>query len=298
MEESANGGIGFWQHSKMAIKYAFAEFGAGRDMALGTIIALITLGIQVRERLIPIADWQEHKKWWILSFVLPYIVVLGVHAIWRMLQAPWRLYRKEEIGHRAALTEVDDRCRKTVSALEETTRGTLAAAEEEHRKALQSAEDNSRSLRAELSATQQQLAALKRDWAGDWKELAGQFRELVKHHIWAQWNRTSAGESWDITGGGQEVIRRIESLCKHAGDLLLASPKVARSVAPELLSYLAARDRWLFYLKATTRAFRQDMGYGVETLPTGDKINLLFGTIPDLPEVAANACMECAGQEY
>src|ERR1035438_1380917 len=211
MEESANG-IGFWRHSKLAIKFAFAEFGVGRDMVLGTIIALITLGIQVRERLIPIADWQEHKKWWILSFVLPYIVVLGVHAIWRTLQAPWQFYRKAEIGHREALTEVDGKWRKTVSALEETTRGTLAAAEAQHRKALQSAEDNSRSLRAELSATQQQLAALKRDWAGDWKEIAAQFRELVKHRIFAQWRRLSDGESWDITGGGQEAIRRIESL--------------------------------------------------------------------------------------
>lgn len=220
------------------------------------------------------------------------IGVVGFLAIFALMliEGSFRHHRQTLAAYEEALVAAEDQhC--------EQLRSSLAAAKEEDRQALASALSTAEAkYREELAAARQKK--VQRDWAGDWKELADQFRGLVTHRIFAQWMRLSDGQSWDITGGGQEAVRRIESLCKHAGDLLLASPKISQTLAPELLSCPAARDRWLFYLKARPGAFRQDIGPGVETLPTGERINLLFGLIPDLPEIAANACMECAGREY
>jgi hypothetical protein len=389
--------IGFWRHNWMAIKYSFSEFGIVRDMVIGTTIAVITLAIQVQEHLIPLADWQEHKKWWILSFVLPYIVILGGHAIWRLLKAPWLLYRKTEREHAEEISKLNDKHEKEIAAAREVKQcspqklavhsaiyGTgemsdvsvLSAINNMTRDALVIPVDNnlvrgkddpapnqpkrllveysygdspkrtvqrpesrpgcpsrlvlpedSELLRltqdlnivksAAVSATEAQrrledalsegesrhreeLAALKnkieketRDWAGDWKELATQFRELTE--VMANWSRTTAGEYWNLVGN-RDAVRRIDSLRKHAGDLLVASPNVSQGLSAELPTYPAA-DRWLFYLKAATGQF-QTTGFGSEQLQTGGTFTCLIGSIVDLGEVSANACMECASQEY
>jgi hypothetical protein len=88
--------IGFWRYARKSISVAFEDFDIGRDMLLGTLIALGTLALQVWQQLIPNADWQSHKKWWILSLVSPYVVVFGGHAIWKIATSPWRLYQKQQ----------------------------------------------------------------------------------------------------------------------------------------------------------------------------------------------------------
>jgi hypothetical protein len=103
----------------MAISCAFSEFRIGRDMLIGTTVAIITLVIQVQKHLIPVIDWQEHKRWWILSFILPYIVVLGCHAIWRFLRAPWLLYRETERKRGIAFAKLKEQNEKDVAAARE-----------------------------------------------------------------------------------------------------------------------------------------------------------------------------------
>jgi hypothetical protein len=116
----ANREVGFWQHHWMALKQGFAEFRLLRDMGLGTLIAGVTLGIQVWQHLIPIADWQQHKKWWVLSVVLPYIAVLGCDSILRLLRSPWLLYLKVEEEHAKELRETKERYEKALAtALEQ-----------------------------------------------------------------------------------------------------------------------------------------------------------------------------------
>lgn len=84
---------------------AFEDFGLGKDMAIGTVISLATLGLQVWKHLIPIADWQDHKLWWILSFALPYFIILAGHVIWRVTTAPWRLLQRQETDHGRDMSE-------------------------------------------------------------------------------------------------------------------------------------------------------------------------------------------------
>jgi hypothetical protein len=103
----------------MAVRCAFSEFRIGRDILIGTTIAILTLAIQVREHLIPVVDWQEHKRWWILSFVLPYIVVLGCHATWKFIRAPWLLYRETERKREIAFAKLKEQNEKDLAAARE-----------------------------------------------------------------------------------------------------------------------------------------------------------------------------------
>jgi hypothetical protein len=219
-------------------------------------------------------------------------VVYGVVAIVAVFVACYRAWNEERVAKEKAIAEktaAEEQHRKDVQSL-------VATAEEKHRQALESALSLvEQRHRDELATLRQSKAENVRDWAGDWKELAANFRDIAGHRISANYSRTSAGEYWDVAGNN-DAVRRIESLRKHAGDLLLASPKVCKTISAELAAY-PAPDRWLFYLKATTRAYRMT-GYGEETLDSGEKFIVLLGSIPDVAEVSANACMECASQEY
>jgi hypothetical protein len=86
----------FFQHSSMLLRRAFREFGIGRDMGLGAFIAALGLGLQVWWELIPVKDWQEHKWHWVISVVAPFVLVLGGHALWRLITAPWRVHQDQE----------------------------------------------------------------------------------------------------------------------------------------------------------------------------------------------------------
>jgi hypothetical protein len=86
----------FFGHFRLVIRKAFEEFDVGKDMLVGTFIALFTLAMVVYYRLIDPKDWSEHKWLWILCTVAPYLVVLGGHAALRFVKAPSLLYREQE----------------------------------------------------------------------------------------------------------------------------------------------------------------------------------------------------------
>ncbi|HTM90172.1 MAG TPA: hypothetical protein VL155_18350 [Terriglobales bacterium] len=140
------------------------------------------------------------------------------------------------------------------------------------------------------------VPASNRDWPREWKELAAAFREVATQRIRADWSRTSVGETWDITGGGNDASRRVQSLCKHAGDLLIASPKISHRI-PNELAVQSPMDRWLFWVKAQTVAF-QHTGQGIESLGNGQTSVISLGTIHDIAEISANLCLEFASEEY
>jgi hypothetical protein len=78
------------------VSCVFGKFEVGRDMLLGTLLAGLTLAMQVGWKLIPTSDWQAHKWQWILSFVVPYLSVLGIHIAYRAIAAPWRVHQAQE----------------------------------------------------------------------------------------------------------------------------------------------------------------------------------------------------------
>lgn len=86
----------FFEYVGMALRRAFREFEIGRDMGIGASIAVLTLGLQVWWRLIPLKDWEEHKWQWVISVAGPFVIVLGGHALWRLISAPWRIHQDQE----------------------------------------------------------------------------------------------------------------------------------------------------------------------------------------------------------
>jgi hypothetical protein len=213
-----------WKFYKAVFRTAIREFWTATDDVLTGVAVLSFLAILLSRKYGEhlVTAWNGVSPWWSL-------VPIGLLVMYRLLRANYEQFEVLRREHAVELKATEDRSRKTVSALEETTRGTLAAAEEQHRKALQSEEDNSRSLRAELSATQQQLAALQRDWARDWKELAAQFRELVNYRIFAQWRRLSDGQSWDITGGVKRLSAELSPCANMLGTCFSHLPRYLRA---------------------------------------------------------------------
>src|SRR5271168_3598651 len=88
--------IGFCNYSGLVFARVFRKFPFWWDMFLGTVASILTFALQVRWGLIPLRDWQGHKLHWVLSFTLPYVILLTGHLIWRFTTAPWRVYQDQE----------------------------------------------------------------------------------------------------------------------------------------------------------------------------------------------------------
>ena len=65
-------------------------------MVIGTVIAGLNLGMLVYFHLISPTDWAEHRSLWIICTVVPYVVVLGGHGLWRLALAPSQLHADQE----------------------------------------------------------------------------------------------------------------------------------------------------------------------------------------------------------
>lgn len=88
----------------------------------------------------------------------------------------------------------------------------------------------------------------RRDWSGDWKELGTAFGEVQQHRVRADWVNSRRGEEWSIAGNSNLTCDRMRALCQNAGNLLLRSPNVQRTVPPDVV-LPDAGDTWLSYLK-------------------------------------------------
>jgi hypothetical protein len=87
----------FLGHTRLVFQRAFEDFDFARDMVIGGLIAVGTLALQVWWKLIPFADWREHRWQWIGSVVIPFALVLGIDCIRRLVTGPWRLHERQEL---------------------------------------------------------------------------------------------------------------------------------------------------------------------------------------------------------
>jgi hypothetical protein len=89
--------MSFFGHTRLTLSRAFDDFKFGRDMVLGGSLAAGTLALQVLWKLIPLADWREHRWQWIGSVVIPFVLVFGIDCLRRIVTGPWRLHQKQEL---------------------------------------------------------------------------------------------------------------------------------------------------------------------------------------------------------
>lgn len=138
-----------------------------------------------------------------------------------------------------------------------------------------------------------------RDWQEEWKKLSASFGEVAKilmPSISADYVGSKERESWNLRGGPNTIVKRLESLCKLAGNLLIASPNVSRNLPSELAANPDPINRWFFYLKIKPGAFK-NVGLAYETSDTGEKIHYQLGSIEDLASVSSSECISCAADE-
>jgi hypothetical protein len=82
----------FRQHSRLVVRRALKDFGWGRDLLISTAIAVGTAAIQLHWRIVASTD----RKLFILSILAPYVLVFGVHVLWRFGSASWKVYQERE----------------------------------------------------------------------------------------------------------------------------------------------------------------------------------------------------------
>src|ERR1700675_4741709 len=88
--------ISFSKHLRLVFLKAFGDFGFGRDMLLGTAIAIVTAVLGVVFHLSTAEDWTRHRTLLIVSLAAPYVAVLLAHVGWRITRAPWKVYQDQE----------------------------------------------------------------------------------------------------------------------------------------------------------------------------------------------------------
>ena len=110
MTETLARGTKFVGHAKMVLKRVFKDFSWGRDLTISTTIALSSLAIQFYfGSIIP----SHEKKILILSIVGPYILVIGVHLLWRLVTAPHKVYSDLEAKAIRLNGELENKKRET-----------------------------------------------------------------------------------------------------------------------------------------------------------------------------------------
>jgi hypothetical protein len=138
---------------------------------------------------------------------------------------------------------------------------------------------------------------LRRDWNGDWKDLANEFKGYAAFSLRADWHHTSAGEGWYVSGTDTRIKHGVEVLCRNAGRLLIASPRVSETIPGNIRSLADPMERWFYYLK-TKGTFYKANFYGTEQFKDGTVFNAYGGAIESLATASANECLDCAGQEF
>jgi len=97
----------FRQHVALVFSRALKDFRWIRDTLLGAGLSIASILLQSHWRLITVEDWHEHWTRWILSIAIPYALVIVPHLIWRLGEAPWRVYQELEIQDKAAYKQIN-----------------------------------------------------------------------------------------------------------------------------------------------------------------------------------------------
>jgi len=150
----------------------------------------------------------------------------------------------------------------------------------------------------ELKLANASAARGNRSFSQEWKELSGKF-EKVGLDASAQWNCNRRNnqtilETWSLSGTYRKPC---ETLCKVAGTMLLKSPNACLGMSEFARGQSDPVWRWLFFLKENHDAMSSNSPFG--GLPPTDNEGTIYlmGRIPNLAQVSALVCTECAALE-
>lgn len=131
----------------------------------------------------------------------------------------------------------------------------------------------------------QQRPPITRD---DWMGMANEFKTLLDRRVRASWTEGEPLDSWSLIGD-REVVQRMNSLCKRAGTMLTASPRLAIKLPASVLAHSEPADRWLQFIRergAVLTVSGPQPGGGFRT-----------GTYESLPSTCSRMCIDCSTEE-
>lgn len=275
--------IGFARYTWLSLKCSFSDFPLLRDIKIGMTGAALTLGFSVWAHLIPIAEWQQHKKAWILSIVVPNVVMLGGDVLVKVFKSPWLFFRKK-------IAERSESFRKH----QETLQNRIGAMIASHEIQINNAKRENESLHSQLAeALEEKKHSTSLDWGGEWKLAEDAFRFHYKADANAQYQYESLTKTvtWRLQGY-TVTITDIEAACCKAGALLLVCPGFNDVISEEVRSIENDWQRWLQYLK------EKHPLSNVSTLTSessdGGTAWMQIGMIRHLPALSASECIKCA----
>jgi hypothetical protein len=129
----------------------------------------------------------------------------------------------------------------------------------------------------------------------DWLQLKKDFDECPRE-IRGNYFRSGKPpeDGWSIGGMPSPHPDRCRALCQLAGSMLLRSPTVRFRLSEEIRSVADPTYRWLYFLKERKPLDNFRVGY--EEID-GQRMGSYSGVINYLPQVSADACIECAAKE-
>jgi len=83
------------KYARLVLDGAFGEFAWGRDLTIGLLMNFATLGLSYYLGLISTGEWNEHKWLFILVILLPYVVILFFHILWRIIKSASNLHSNQ-----------------------------------------------------------------------------------------------------------------------------------------------------------------------------------------------------------
>jgi hypothetical protein len=131
-----------------------------------------------------------------------------------------------------------------------------------------------------------------RDYRAEWINLSRSMRTDCDGRR-ADWDRNNLlGETWSIKGTNRNMCM---AWTRQAGALLLNSPRVSARLSTTVLNEPNDLKRWLQYLKEN---YRFDLGNTARGVTEDGRVETIqMGSLPDLGEQSAKACIDCSTLE-
>jgi hypothetical protein len=126
----------------------------------------------------------------------------------------------------------------------------------------------------------------------EWLQMATEFQNVRDLAVRAEWHKDPDRESWSLAGSMPAALDHTDVLCRRAGAMLLASPRVATALSERVRAHEDPVDRWLQFIREQPQTRMQvlDMSHTIALPVEG-------GYIRDVPTVSARACIACSADE-
>jgi hypothetical protein len=129
----------------------------------------------------------------------------------------------------------------------------------------------------------------------EWMEMAGLFEKLQNTPVQADWNKSPEQEFWLLTAIIGHAVPHVDTLCRRAGEMLLASPRVATKLSDRVRAQESPLYRWLQFVGEQPIATMVivDISASADGVP----IPVEGGYIANVPLASAHVCVQCSADE-